>query len=52
MPKLLVARPPLDAAEERTVRTLARSRHAPAGWIQRARMILRRWEGLRMPDKR
>ena len=47
MPKLLFARPPLDAAEERTVRTLARSRHAPADWIQRARMILRSWEGLR-----
>ena len=47
MPKLLLARPPLDAAEERTVRTLVRSRHAPADWIQRARMVLHSWEGLR-----
>jgi hypothetical protein len=33
MPKLLYARPPADAEEERQVRKLAGSRHAPAGWV-------------------
>ena len=36
MPKLLRARPPLDAKEERQVRKLAGSRHAPGDWIRRA----------------
>ncbi len=35
MPKLLHARPPKDPDEERTVRKLAASRHAPGDWIQR-----------------
>ena len=47
MPKLLVARPPQDATEERLVRKLAGSRHAPADWIRRAKMILLSWQGLR-----
>src|SRR5215472_6466370 len=47
MPKLLHARPPLDAAEERQVRHLANSRHAPGDWIQRAQLIVRSWDGLR-----
>ncbi len=47
MPKLLRARPPLDAKEERQVRKLAGSRHAPVDWIRRARMIARSWDGLR-----
>lgn len=47
MPKLLFARPPQDDTEARQVRKLARSRHAPADWIRRARMIARSWEGLR-----
>jgi transposase len=47
MPKLLFARPPKDSDEERTVRKLAASRHAPGDWIQRARMIARSWDGLR-----
>ena len=47
MPKLLRARPPLDATEERRVRQLAASRHAPGDWIRRARMIARSWDGLR-----
>jgi transposase len=47
MPKLLRARPPQDAAEEHKVRKLANSRHAPADWIMRARMIARSWDGLR-----
>lgn len=47
MPKLLFARPPLDATEERHVRRLAGSRHAPGDWIVRARMIVRSWAGER-----
>ena len=47
MPKLLRARPPLDAKEERQVRKLAGSQHAPVDWIRRARMIARSWDGLR-----
>ena len=47
MPRLLRARPPLDAAEERRIRKLAGSRHAPGDWIRRARMIARSWDGLR-----
>ena len=47
MPKLLHARAPQDTAEEHKVRKLANSRHAPADWIMRARMIARSWDGLR-----
>jgi transposase len=47
MPKHLAARPPLDAAEERQVRRLARSHHAPGDWIVHARMVARSWDGLR-----
>lgn len=47
MPKLLFARPPTDAEEEQKVRKLARSRHAPADWIMRAKMIVASWEGKR-----
>lgn len=47
MPKLLHARPPLDAGEERQVRKLAGSRHAPGDWIARAQMVARSWDGLR-----
>jgi transposase len=49
MPKLLFVRPPLDAAEERTIRKLARARHAPADWIRRAQIIALSWDGLRVP---
>src|SRR5919112_2250435 len=49
MPKLLFARPPLDAAEERRIRKLAGARHAPADWIRRAQMIALSWDGLRVP---
>jgi transposase len=48
MPKLLFARRSADAAEEDTIRKLARARHAPADWIQRAQIItfeLERCEG-------
>ena len=47
MPKLLRARAPEDPEEERKVRKLAGSRHAPADWINRARMIALSWDGLR-----
>jgi transposase len=47
MPKLLHARPPKDPDEERQVRKLAASRHAPGDWIQRAKMIARSWDGAR-----
>jgi hypothetical protein len=47
MPKLLRARPPRDTREEHQVRKLAGSRHAPGDWIQRARMIVGSWKGVR-----
>lgn len=47
MPKLLFARAAVDTAAERKVRKLATSRHAPADWIARARMVARSWDGLR-----
>jgi transposase len=47
MPKLLRANAPRDDSEERQIRRLAQSRHAPGDWIWRARMIVRSWEGLR-----
>jgi transposase len=47
MPKLLAARPPLDAAEERQVHRLARSAHAPADWVVHAKMIVASWDGQR-----
>src|SRR3954449_7464860 len=49
MPKLLFARPPADAVEERKVRKLAGARHAPADWIRRAQIIALSWDGLRVP---
>src|SRR5919199_6801631 len=47
MPKLLFARAPHDEKEERQIRKLAGSRHAPADWIVRAKMIVGSWEGKR-----
>jgi transposase len=49
MPKLLFARPPVDAVEERKIRKLAGARHAPADWIRRAQIIALSWDGLRVP---
>src|SRR5215212_5365508 len=50
MPPLLhAARPAQDGAEARQVRKPATGRHAPADWRQRARMIVRSWDGLRTP---
>jgi transposase len=42
---LLYARPPADPAEDRRLRKLAASRHAPASWIQRARIVTASWDG-------
>ena len=47
MPKLLCARAPEDAEEERKIGKLAGSRHAPGDWIFRARIISLSWQGLR-----
>jgi DNA-directed RNA polymerase specialized sigma24 family protein len=47
MPKLLTARAPEDADEERKVHKLAGSRHAPGTWIFRARIVSLSWKGLR-----
>jgi transposase len=47
VPVLLFARPPVDPAEEHTIRRLAGARHAPGDWIRRARMIAHSWDGLR-----
>jgi transposase len=41
----LHARPPADEAEERTLRKLAAARHAPASWVQRARIVTGSWDG-------
>jgi hypothetical protein len=49
MPKILTARPPLDATEEAKIRKLARARHAPADWIARAKILTASWQGLRVP---
>ncbi|GAA0848708.1 helix-turn-helix domain-containing protein [Streptosporangium amethystogenes subsp. fukuiense] len=47
MPKLLHARPPMDAEEKRQICKLAGARHAPADWIMRAQIIAFSWQGLR-----
>jgi transposase len=45
MPPPLFARPPADATEERRIRRLAAARHAPASWLERARIIALSWDG-------
>jgi transposase len=45
MPKHVKARPPQNEGEERTVRKLAQSYHAPADWKFHARMVLESWAG-------
>ncbi|MGO8949384.1 MAG: helix-turn-helix domain-containing protein [Ktedonobacterales bacterium] len=47
MPKQLTARPPQDATEERNVRKLSHSMHAPADWIFHAKIVAHSWDGLR-----
>ena len=46
MPKFVRARPPLDDSEGRKIRRLAGARHAPADWIERARIVALSWDGL------
>jgi len=48
MPKILRARQPFDEKGERQVRRLAGSRHGPADWILRARIVTRSWDGQRV----
>jgi transposase len=50
MPKLITAREPQDAREERRVRRLARSRLGPRDCVLRARMVALSWDGQRVPD--
>ncbi len=50
MPKLLSARTPEDVEEERKIRKLSGSRHAPGDWIFRARIISLSWQGLRTTE--
>jgi transposase len=45
MPKQVKARAAQDEREERTVRKLASSHHAPADWKFHARMVLASWAG-------
>ena len=45
MPKQVQARTAQDEQEERQVRKLARSHHAPADWKFHAQMILESWAG-------
>ena len=47
VPKLLCARQPEDAEEQRKIHKLAGSRHAPGDWISRAKIISLSWQGLR-----
>jgi transposase len=41
----LFARPPTDLTEERRLRRLAAARHAPASWLERARIVTLSWDG-------
>ena len=43
MPKHVKARAAQDEREERAVRKLACSQHAPADWIWHARMVVESW---------
>jgi transposase len=45
MPKHVKARAALDEQEERTVRKLANSHHAPADWKCHAQMVMESWAG-------
>jgi transposase len=49
VPKYLRARAPHDDSEARKIRRLAGARHAPADWIERARIIALSWDGLAVP---
>jgi len=47
MPKQLTARLPLDMIEERQVRKLAHSAHAPADWVFHSTIVAHSWDGQR-----
>jgi len=49
VPKFVRARPPLGDGEARKIRQLAGARHAPADWMERARIIALSWDGLAVP---
>jgi hypothetical protein len=49
VPKYLRARAPHDDREARKIRRLAGARHAPADWIERARIVTLSWDGLAVP---
>jgi hypothetical protein len=44
----LFARPPADPSEERRIRRLAAARHAPASWLERARIVTLSWDGVQV----
>ena len=44
----LFARPPTDPTEEHRIRRLAGARHAPASWLERARIITLSWDGVQV----
>jgi transposase len=46
VPKFLRARAPQDDTETTKIRRLAAARHAPADWIERARIVALSWDGL------
>jgi len=50
MPKHVQARAAQDEGEERTVRKLAHSHHAPADWKFHAQLIIESWAG-KTPDE-
>lgn len=50
MPKLVRAWELQDSVEGRQIRRLARRRHTPEIWMRRARIRVRSWEGLKVPD--
>jgi transposase len=47
--KILMARTPRDADEHKKIWKLARARHAPADWIERAKIITLSWQGQPVP---
>jgi transposase len=49
VPKILRARPPRDDGEDQKIRKLAGARHAPADWMERARIVALSWDGLGVP---
>jgi transposase len=49
VPKFLRARAPQDDNEAGKIRRLAGARHAPADWIERARIVALSWDGLGVP---